>query len=244
VDRRTFVATLSTPGAAPLAGCTVGYAGPSRPATLAELGRPPTICEEDPLPNLIAAVDDPVFGRDWDDPRVPEKYTRTGGPTDDRQGICVARDGRASAYPLAILRRHEVVNDRVGGPLLVTYCPLCRSGLVARREVRGEPTTLSVSGLLWKPPDAYTAASAADGTVFVAGEGLGGDPHIGNTGSLVLTDAATNSRWSQIFARAICGPPTGSKFEPLPSTVTTWGEWRAEHPGAEVLLPPPVSGTV
>jgi hypothetical protein len=48
-----------------------------------------------------------------------------------------------------VLRYHEVVNDNLGGPLLVTYCPLCRSAVVARRRVRGLPTVFGVSGLLW-----------------------------------------------------------------------------------------------
>jgi len=265
MNRRALLATLGTLGTTSLAGCTVGYAGPPAPADLppgesfAEQGFPSTICEEELKPELIPAIDDPAFGSDWSDPRIPEKYLRTGGLTDDRQVVGLARGDTAWAYPLAILRRHEVVNDTfeprskarrtasddtVDIPVLVTYCPLCRSGLVARREVDGDPTTFGVSGLLWKPPDAYAAASEADGDVFVAGEGLGEDPSIRNTGNLVLYDFATESRWSQLVARAICGPKTGTDFEILPSTVATWGEWKAEYPYTEVLLPPPISGTL
>jgi hypothetical protein len=250
MNRRALLATLGTLGTTSLAGCSVGYAGPPAPAdppageSFAEQGFPSTICEEELKPELIPAIDDPVFGSDWSDPRIPEKFLRTGGLTDDRQVVGIASDDTARAYPLAILRRNEVVNDTVGAPVLVTYCPLCRSGLVARREVDREPTTFGVSGLLWKPPDAYAAASEADGDVFVAGEGLGEDPSIRNTGNLVLYDFATESRWSQLVARAICGPETGTDFEILPSTVATWGEWKAEYPDTEVLLPPPISGTL
>ncbi|MFC7229178.1 DUF3179 domain-containing protein [Salinirubellus salinus] len=250
MNRRRLLAAVGTLGTASLAGCTLGYTGPTpRPDAdagedFAELGFPSTICEEELRPNLIPAIDDPVFAADWSDPRIPERFRRTGGLTDDRQVVGIERGGVARAYPLAILRRNEVVNDTVGGPLLVTYCPLCRSGLVARREVDSEPTTFGVSGLLWKPPDAYAAASEADGDVFVAGEGLGEDPSIRNTGNLVLYDVATESRWSQLAARAICGPKTGTDFEILPSTVATWGEWKAEYPDTEVLLPPPISGTL
>lgn len=250
VDRRTLLAALGTAGTASLAGCTVGYVGRSRPRrtveaeSFAEQGFPSTICEEELKPDLVDAIDDPVFASDWSDPRIPERFLRTGGLTDDRQVVGIARDGVARAYPLAILRRNEVVNDTFDVPVLVTYCPLCRSGLVARREVEGEPTTFGVSGLLWKPPDAYAAASEADGDVFVAGEGLGEDPSIRNTGNLVFYDFATRSRWSQLVARAICGPLTGTDFEILPSTVATWGEWRREYPDTGVLLPPPISGTL
>jgi hypothetical protein len=250
MNRRALLATLGTLGTTSLAGCTVGYAGPPAPAdppageSFAEQGFPSTICEEDLKPELIPAIDDPVFGSDWSDPRISEKFLRTGGLTDDRQVVGIARDDTARAYPLAILRRNEVVNDQFDVAVLVTYCPLCRSGLVARREVDGDPTTFGVSGLLWKPPDAYAAASEADGDVFVAGEGLGENPRIRNTGNLVLYDFATESRWSQLVARAICGPKTGTDFEILPSTVATWGEWKAEYPETEVLLPPPISGTL
>ena len=58
--------------------------------------------------------------------------------------------GRARAYPLAILNWHEVVNDSFGGPLLVTYCPLCGSGVTAERRVNGCEATFGVSGYLWQ----------------------------------------------------------------------------------------------
>jgi hypothetical protein len=244
VRRRAFLAAAGLTG---LAGCSAGYtpenasAGAS-PTGLAENGFPSTICEEDPLPGLVRAIDDPAFAADWSGVDLPSAYS--GGLTDDRQVVGIAGDDGAYAYPLAVLRRHEVVNDTLGAPLLVTYCPLCRSGMVARREVDGRETTFGVTGLLWKPPDAYTAASETDGTVFVAGEGVDPDSGVRDSGNLVLSDAATESRWSQILARAICGPKRGAEFEILPSSVATWGEWKAEHPATEVLLPPPLSGTL
>ena len=42
------------------------------------------------------------------------------------------------AYPVNVLDFHEIVNDVIGGvALLVTYCPLCFSGVVFSREVEG-----------------------------------------------------------------------------------------------------------
>jgi hypothetical protein len=50
--------------------------------------------------------------------------------------ISLIIDGEARAYPLAILLWHEIVNDTVGGvPVLVSYCPLCNSGVVFDRRV-------------------------------------------------------------------------------------------------------------
>ncbi|MDY6764245.1 MAG: DUF3179 domain-containing (seleno)protein, partial [Halobacteria archaeon] len=61
---------------------------------------------------------------------------------------------------------------------------------------------------------------------------------------LVMYDKRTGSLWSQILATAINGPKTGETLDLLPSTLTTWGEWRKTHPDSKVLLPPPISGTV
>ncbi len=153
----------------------------------------------------VQAVVDPAFGPDW---RSQERSL-----VDDDLVIGVTREGAARAYPLPVLRVHEVVNDEFGGPLLVTYCPLCASAVTAERTVGGEPTVFGVSGLLYN----------AD---------------------LVMYDRATDSLWSQILARAIRGPETGTRLDIVASTLTTWGAWRRDFPGTQVLLPPPASETV
>lgn len=58
---------------------------------------------------------------------------------------------------------------------------------------------------------------------------------------LVMYDALTESLWSQIIATAIRGPAVGEALSMVPSTVTTWADWRAGHPATDVLLPPPLS---
>lgn len=58
---------------------------------------------------------------------------------------------------------------------------------------------------------------------------------------LVMYDRLTDSLWSQIMATAIRGPAVGESLPLVPSTLTTWSAWRSEHPGTDVLLPPPVS---
>jgi hypothetical protein len=150
---------------------------------------------------------------------------------------------RARAYPLPVLWWHEAVNDEFGGPVLVTFCPICNSGLVADRLVGDDPATFDVSGQLWQPPGEYTAAAVADGTAFGAATT---DPAaaVRNSGNLVLVDDATGSFWSQVLGRAICGPREGDRLTVRPSTVTTWGAWRAAHPETDVLLPPPHSTLV
>lgn len=62
----------------------------------------------------------------------------------------VAFGGKARAYPVRILNWHEVVNDRLGDRrIVVTYCPLCGTGMAfdAPASARGKP--FGVSGLLY-----------------------------------------------------------------------------------------------
>lgn len=64
--------------------------------------------------------------------------------------IGVHRNGIAKAYPIRILDWHEVVNDEFSGAAtLVTYCPLCRTGMVFDVENDEVEFTFGVSGLLY-----------------------------------------------------------------------------------------------
>lgn len=237
--RRAFLASL----AAPLAGCSVGYQGgdssgeKDEPRSMAELGYPSTVCSEPVQPEAIPPIVDPAFGTDWTGVDVDEKYDRL----DDEAVVIGVREGdRARAYPVSVLWYHEAVNDTFGDPLLVTYCSICRSGLVARRVAGGEPATFAASGLLWVPPGEYAAAAELDNTTFGATT-TNPDASVRVSGNVVLYDDRTRSYWSQLIGRAICGPLEGERFDVVPSTVARWGEWRDEHPETEVLLPPPES---
>ncbi len=45
---------------------------------------------------------------------------------------------QAFAYPVKFLNFHEIVNDEIDGiPVLITYCPLCASGVVFDRRIDG-----------------------------------------------------------------------------------------------------------
>jgi hypothetical protein len=58
---------------------------------------------------------------------------------------------QAKAYPISILNWHEIVNDTLDGlPILVSYCPLCGSGIGFLRRVDGQILTFGVSGLLYQ----------------------------------------------------------------------------------------------
>ena len=78
----------------------------------------------------------------------PEALPAAEAPWEDDQPVIgFSHGGEARAYPLAVLNWHELVNDRVGGlEILVSYCPLCGTGIVFEREAR----RFGVSGLLYQ----------------------------------------------------------------------------------------------
>ena len=56
---------------------------------------------------------------------------------------------KPDAYPIKILNWHEIVNGRVAGASrVVTYCPLCGTGVVFDAEVKGRCLTFGISGML------------------------------------------------------------------------------------------------
>jgi hypothetical protein len=95
-----------------------------------------------PPPDGIPPIDDPAF----------EDVGSADGWLSDRDPVlrfAIGEDVRA--YPLAILTFHEIVNDVVAGvPVVVTYCPLCNSGLVFERTLDGEVLDFGTSGRLWR----------------------------------------------------------------------------------------------
>lgn len=111
-------------------------------------------------------------GFDLADPLVPVEEIHGGGPAkdgipalddpkfitanqahflsaDDRV-LGIARHSIAKAYPIAILNWHEVVNDRLGAePIVITFCPLCGTGMAFLATIEGRTLDFGVSGLLY-----------------------------------------------------------------------------------------------
>ena len=50
-----------------------------------------------------------------------------------------------------------------------------------------------------------------------------------------MYDHQTESLWSQVLQRAVTGTMTGKKLTRVPSTLTSWGKWRKQHPDTDVL---------
>ena len=89
--------------------------------------------------DCIRSVDAPVFN-----PVDSVDYL-----SDDDPLLSLAYRNRLRAYPTRFLDRHEIVNDEFDGvPVVVTYCPLCGSGLAFLRTLDGQTVEFGVSGLL------------------------------------------------------------------------------------------------
>lgn len=94
-----------------------------------------------PVKDGIPSIDNPDF-------IAIEKAEEFLG--DQEMGIAYSNNSTARFYPFLILAWHEIVNDTVDGQrILVTYCPLCFSGIVFDPLVDGERVEFGVSGKLW-----------------------------------------------------------------------------------------------
>ncbi|WP_049900361.1 DUF3179 domain-containing protein [Halococcus agarilyticus] len=179
-------AATGEPGNATTAGGTA--AGVPQSAGDVELPVPRSELDRGASEDAIPAITDPAFGADW---------SEFGVELDPNERVIgVERGGEARAYPLAVLNWHEIVNDEFDGPLLVTYCPLCGSGLTAERRVDGEETTFGVSGLLWNSDLVmYDRATDSLWSQILATAIRG--PSTGETLSLVPSTLTAWSAWRE-----------------------------------------------
>ena len=80
-------------------------------------------------------------------------------------------------------------------PISVTYCPLCRTGVVYEAVVNGEDATFGTSGKLWQ----------SNLVMYDRQE-----------------NEEDESLWSQVQGQAIVGEKTGQKLEIFTSTITDY----------------------
>lgn len=146
--------------------------------------------------DAIPPIDEPVL----------ETAAEAGEWLDDRApGVLVLVGGEARFYPLGILHRHEIVNDRLGDvPAAVTYCPLCNTALVFDRRLDGEEIRLGVSGLL-------------------------------RHSDLVMWDDRTVSLWQQATGEGIVGRHQGVFLTRLPSAIVSFGDFARSYPEGRSL---------
>ena len=119
--------------------------------------------------------------------------------------IALELNGTARAYPLAVLTRHEIVNDRIGDlPVAITFCPLCNSAIAFDRRVEGQTLRFGVSGLL-------------------------------RNSDLIMWDDQTQSWWQQFTGTGIVGSYTGVHLDILPSQVVSFAAFTEQYPEGTVL---------
>ena len=144
----------------------------------------------------IPAIDSPKFHSVTDAPTYME---------DNEPVFSLELNGEVRGYPLAIMVRHEIVNDEVGGvPVVVTYCPLCNSAIVFDRTVDGQKLDFGVTGNL-------------------------------RLSDLLMWDRQTESWWQQITGEAIVGEHTGKQLRFIAASVVSWGEFRDAFPQGKLL---------
>jgi len=152
--------------------------------------------------------------RDRISPLDSPEFTQVGGAPDYMKPgepvVSLVVDGRARAYPLAILMRHEVVNDSLGDrPVVVTYCPLCNTAIVFESTVDGQQLRFGTTGNLRKS-------------------------------DLIMWDSETSSWWQQITGEAIVGEYAQSHtvLETIPTEIIPWERFANDHPEGEVIVRP------
>lgn len=126
-------------------------------------------------------------------------------------------NGEPRAYPISLLSRHELANDTLGGePIVVTFCPLCNSGIAASRRVTDS------AGV------AHTLSFQVSGRLM--------------DDAIMLRDRETGSLWSQARLRAVTGKLAGTPLRWFTANQLPWEEWLAQHPDT-TLLPDPAAPT-
>lgn len=120
-------------------------------------------------------------------------------------------------FPLAILQRHEVVNDRIGDvPFFAAYCFLADLGAVYDRRLDDQVLTFAVSGYTYRDKDVF-----------------------GGFDAFVLWDRDTESLWWPPLGRAVSGSLRGRPLRMLDQALwaqTTWGELREQYPDAHFKI--------
>jgi hypothetical protein len=70
--------------------------------------------------------------------------------SDQDRVLGISRNGNQKAYPIKILNYHEIVNDTFDDEaIVISYCPLCGSGMAFVASIDGTVRDFGVSGLLY-----------------------------------------------------------------------------------------------
>ncbi|MFB6257377.1 MAG: DUF3179 domain-containing (seleno)protein [Flavobacteriales bacterium] len=135
---------------------------------------------------------------------------------DSTKFLATRINGVSRAYPLKVLQRHEVVNDRIGAvPVFSAYCHLADLSAIYPRVIKGDTLTFGLSGYTYYEKDEWEGKDA-----------------------FVLWDRNTESLWWPLHEKAVSGKLKGaplkvydeSTWEQIP-----WKKVKKDHPDAKVL---------
>ena len=135
----------------------------------------------------IPSIDKPVFENIRD-------YREFDGKSEI---LGVYYHGIAKAYPVPIMDWHEVVNDYFDDqPVVITYCPLCGSGIGFVSTIDGEPTEFGVSGLLYNSDVLLYDRNSLSLWSQILAEAISG-PQKGKSLEIIPTQRTTLSAWKK-----------------------------------------------
>jgi Protein of unknown function (DUF3179) len=147
-------------------------------------------------PETLPSLKDPYLSR-------LKRHTDPPAPWEPVVGLCMGEESRG--YPLGLLDRYEVVNDRAEGvEYVVTRCALTQIVAVYDRRVAGRTLTFINSGALWRD-------------------------------TLLIQDRETRTLWTVATGVAIFGPLAGERLRPIPALLATSRAWSRAYPEARYL---------
>lgn len=148
----------------------------------------PRVDPRDGIPPIDRPRFEPIAQASWLGEREP--------------GALVRFNDEVRFYPLSILTRHELINDRYGDiPVAVSFCPLCNTALSFDTRVDGQALRFGVSGLL-------------------------------RNSDLVMWDDATTTLWQQVTGEAIVGELAGTQLDLIPTAIVSYGDALESFPDA------------
>lgn len=159
------------------------------------------------------------LGREFFQALIEPEFISNDDPTlytDNTEMIVLISDDELKAYPIQLLKSHEVINDEFNGqPIMVSYCILADYVGVHSREYCGHTFTFGVSG--------YTYS---DGFTYDGRNGF------------ILWDRDTESLWWPLQENSISGNMINT---PMNQSIdfdyvrTDWKTLISDYPQARIL---------
>ena len=159
-----------------------------------------------------------------DKPLVPSEEILVGGPpkdgipailkpkfisskktklTEEDRILGVFFNGIAKAYPIRILNWHELVNDEIQGKkFVVSYCPLCGTGVIFASELGEDLFSFGVSGLLYNSDVLLYDHQTESLWSQLLGKSISGK-HKGKKLTILVSENTTWRKWKKEYPRGL-----------------------------------------